>query len=288
MPELVPTWERLTALAGGGDRQARMLSLYCPTPYLAGCSQLIWTGRNPVLIRNYDYHPKFCEGVLLLSRWHETRVIASSDSLWGVLDGMNEHGLAATLAFGGRPVVGPGFGMPLILRYVLEFCRSVDEAAAVLARVPSHMTYTIGLLDGAGAHATVYVSPDRSARVVDARVSTNHQGQVEWPEYAALTRTVNRAAILDELAERPDTTPDDIIRQFTRPPIVSRNWKQAFGTLYTAAYRPRDGQVEYRWPHGSWEQSFDAFVEGEAVISYPGAASGPGAGLRLGPVDVAD
>jgi predicted choloylglycine hydrolase len=201
---------------------------------------------------------------------------------------IREHGLAATLAFGGRPVVGAGFGMPLILRYVLEFCRSIDEAIAVLARVPSHMAYTIGLLDRAGAHATVFVSPDRPARVVDARVSTNHQEQVEWPEYAALTRTEDRAAFLEDLASRADTTPDEIIRQFTRPPIVSRNWKQAFGTLYTAAYRPRDGQVEYRWPHGSWEQSFEAFVEGEAVISYPGAASGPGGGLRLGPVDTAD
>ena len=35
MPELVPAYERLVDLAGGGDVAARMLSLYRPPPYLA-------------------------------------------------------------------------------------------------------------------------------------------------------------------------------------------------------------------------------------------------------------
>ena len=31
MPELLPTYDRLTALAGGSDRAARFLSTWCPT-----------------------------------------------------------------------------------------------------------------------------------------------------------------------------------------------------------------------------------------------------------------
>lgn len=268
MPELFPIWERLTALAGGGDRPARMLSLYCPTPYLVGCSQLLWTADEPVLIRNYDYHPHYCEGVFLLSRWTGTRVIAASDSLWGALDGMNEHGLAATLAFGGRQVVGEGFGMPLILRYVLEVCRTVADGVAVLKRVPSHMAYTVGLIDASGAHATVFVSPDRATEVSDARISTNHQGRVEWPEYAALTGTVAREASLRSAVAQPDASPDRLVRQFLRPPLASRNWDRAFGTLYTAAYRPATGRVEYRWPHGGLEQGFADFSETVTVVTY--------------------
>ncbi|MDH3414124.1 MAG: hypothetical protein OEM98_16785, partial [Gammaproteobacteria bacterium] len=42
MPELVPTYEALTELAGGGDLAARGLGLYCPPPYLTGCSQAVW------------------------------------------------------------------------------------------------------------------------------------------------------------------------------------------------------------------------------------------------------
>jgi predicted choloylglycine hydrolase len=55
MPELVPLWESMIDLCGGGDLVARLLSLYCPTPYLSGCSQAAWLRYNPILVRNYDY-----------------------------------------------------------------------------------------------------------------------------------------------------------------------------------------------------------------------------------------
>ena len=42
MPELVPAYDRVVELAGGGDLAARMLSLYKPPPYLAACSQGAW------------------------------------------------------------------------------------------------------------------------------------------------------------------------------------------------------------------------------------------------------
>ena len=32
------------------------------------------------------------------------------DCLWGLLDGVNDAGLALSLTFGGRPQVGAGFG----------------------------------------------------------------------------------------------------------------------------------------------------------------------------------
>ena len=58
MPELVPAYEHVVELAGGGDLAARMLSLYKPPPYLAACSQGVWTREGgPMLVRNYDYAP---------------------------------------------------------------------------------------------------------------------------------------------------------------------------------------------------------------------------------------
>ena len=65
MPELVPAYERVVELAGGGDLAARMLSLYKPPPYLAACSQGVWTRDGaPLLVRNYDYAPSRFEGVV--------------------------------------------------------------------------------------------------------------------------------------------------------------------------------------------------------------------------------
>src|SRR3954471_4379729 len=47
VPELVPVWERVVELAGGGDLAARMLSLYDPPPLMAGCSQAVVSGPPP-------------------------------------------------------------------------------------------------------------------------------------------------------------------------------------------------------------------------------------------------
>ncbi|HXV63618.1 MAG TPA: C45 family peptidase [Vicinamibacteria bacterium] len=269
MPELVPTWEKLTKLGGGSDQVARMLSLYRPTPYLAGCSQALWTRDEPVLVRNYDYHPGRCEGVILKSAWNGTKVIASLDSLWGALDGLNEHGLAVSLAFGGRREVGDGFGIPLVLRYLLEFCTCVDEAVSVLKRVPSHMAYTVSLLDAAGRSATVFVGPGHEHEVVEHRVATNHQRRVVWREHAELTGTVERLAFLEGRIEDASERIDRFIDRFLEPPLLATSYERAFGTLYTAVYWPRRGKVEFRWPNRSWHQSFDLFVEGVSVIDYP-------------------
>jgi len=284
MPELVPMWERLTDLAGGTDRAARLLSLYCPTPYLVACSQALWTRGEPWLVRNYDFHPAQCEGTILLSRWNGTRVLASTDSLWGVLDGMNEHGVAVSLAFGGRPAVGRGFAITLILRYVLETCRTTDDAVRVLQRVPSHMVYTIGIVDAAGRHATVYVSPDRPTQVCDTRVSTNHQSVSEWPEYTALTRSEARAAALRAALEAPGMTPERLVDLCGRPPIASADWDRSFGTLYTVAYRPRAGAAHFRWPSTQWDLSFDRFTTMNMTVRYaPGAGSHRGEPHRTTP-----
>ena len=65
MPELVPTYDRLCELAGGGDLEARFLSMWCPPPYMAGCSQAAWVRGNPTLVRNYDYDPRYFDGRFL-------------------------------------------------------------------------------------------------------------------------------------------------------------------------------------------------------------------------------
>ncbi|MBI3453087.1 MAG: hypothetical protein HY057_09755, partial [Rhodospirillales bacterium] len=170
MPELLPTYERLCDLAGGGDMAARFLSLYRPPAYITGCSQAIWPGDEPILLRNYDYSPALCEGVILLSRWHGRAVLAMVDCLWGALDGVNEAGLAVSLTFGGRRVVGDGFGVPLILRYILEFCDTTADAVAVLKRVRSHMAYNVTAIDKSGAFATALMAPDGETRITQLPV----------------------------------------------------------------------------------------------------------------------
>ena len=265
MPELASTYDRLCELSGGGDLEARMLSMWRPPSYLSGCSQGVWTRGEPVLVRNYDYAPDRLEGTILCTSWEGRRVIGMSDCLWGLLDGVNDAGLAVSLAFGGRRVVGEGFGVPLVVRYLLQICSTVAEARAVLARLPFHLAHTLTLVDSSGAYVTAYLSPDRGAVFRDVAVATNHQGDVEWIEHARATKSLERERLIGSALAEADG-PDAFAATFLRAPLYSCDRTGGMGTLYTAVYEPARGAVTYRWPGSAWAQSFGRFQTGTRTI----------------------
>ena len=262
MPELMPAYERAVELAGGGDLAARMLSLYKPPPYLAACSQGAWTREGgPMLVRNYDYAPSRFEGIVWHSRFLEKRVIGTSDCMWGLLDGVNEDGRAASHRWGGPRARGDGFGIPIVMRYLLETCSTVDQARVVLARLPYSLSHNITLVDREGRFLTAYLSPDREPIFREFPVATNHQGIVEWPEQARATRTIEREQVIVRLLEDPSVTGTDFSDAFLRAPLFSTSYANGFGTLYTAAYHVAEGRVDIRWPAHSWSLGFDSFEE---------------------------
>ncbi len=269
MPELVPTYEALCEAVGGGDLEARFLSYYCPPRYLSGCSQAVWPGKEPMLVRNYDYAPELSDGVILHSRWNGRWVLGVSDGLFGLVDGINQAGLAVSLTFGGRTIVGDGFGVPLILRYVLEFCDTADQAAETLKRIPCHMAYNVTAVDRAGRHMTAYLSPDRGAVITDARVATNHQEHVEWHQHARATATVERERFLLQRLTLHDEPAERFTAAFLRPPLYSTAYGRGFGTLYTAVYWPKRGIAEYRWPGETWSHRVRSAKAGTRRVRFP-------------------
>jgi predicted choloylglycine hydrolase len=260
MPELVPMWEQLIALAQADEQDARLLSFYCPAPSLSGCSQAVWTRYTPTLVRNYDFSPALCEGRIMKTRWFDTSVIATTDCLWGVLDGMNEHGLTVSLAYGGKDTVGEGFGIALILRYVLEFCSTVDEAVKVLCRVPAHMAYNVTLLDAYGQVRTVELCPCTTPNVTYKPLAVNHQGDFELTNYAMFSHSYERQQTLLAKLYDPLSTVESFVNTFEVSPLRATNYAQGFGTLYTAIYNPQLRAMEYRWPNRvRMHQSFAYF-----------------------------
>ena len=264
MPELVPTYERVCALAGGGDLEARFLAMWAPPSYLAGCSQAVWRLGDPVLARNYDYAPERLEGSILHTNWVRP-VIGSGDCTWGLLDGINDAGLAVSLAFGGRKVVGSGFGVPLVVRYLLETCETTEHARTTLRRLPYHLAHTLTIVDRSADVCTAYLAPDRDVVLSDAVVATNHQERVEWREHARATKSVERERALEELLEASATT-EQFIEAFLRPPLYAIADDRRMDTLYTVAYHVGEGRAEFRWPGIRWDQSFGGFVAGVRVV----------------------
>jgi predicted choloylglycine hydrolase len=264
MPELVDTWERLVDLADGDDLAARCLSLWRPPAFITGCSQAAWTreGSDPVLVRNYDYPASRLEGTIASTAWTGRRVIGMTDCLSGLLDGINDAGLAVSLTFGGRRATGAGFGVPLVVRYLLETCGTAADARAVLERMPVHAPQNITVLDRSGAWLTAYAGPDRTPEFSRYPATTNHQGRVEWPEYVRAIRSVERERrLLDRMVDRA-LDRDAFVDGFLEPPLHSTAHAHGFGTVYTAAYFPAEGGVEYRWPGFRWPQSFADFAPG--------------------------
>lgn len=267
MPEFIPTYERLRTLAGNDHVAARFLTGYQPPAYISGCSQAICTN-PPQLVRNYDYHPHLSEGTLIKTNWNGKEVMGIGDCLSGLVDGINSDGLVVSLTFGGRKVVGKGFGIPFIIRYVLEFCSNVEEAVEALSRIPSHMAYNIMVLDKTGSHKMLQVAPDHLPIITPFKVSTNHQGKVDWPEHAQFSKTLERESFLKKLLDTSNQNAENIAQAFLEPPLFNRQYNDGFGTVYTSVYRPAEGRMELRWPEQTLKQSFTNFTEGSTLITY--------------------
>lgn len=261
MPQLVSHWERLVELTGNDSLAAKMLTMWRMPAVASGCSQVVVPGSEPLLVRNYDYDPQLFEGVVASTNYSgQRRVIGTSDLLWGLVDGMNEDGLAVSLTLGGRPGSGDGFGIPIVIRYLLETCSDVDEAIAALGSIPVAQAYNISLVDTAGRHATVYVAPGEPAEVSDLRAATNHRlTVVEHPHIADSLRSPQRQhTLFDALSDfESGGSAGELVDAFTRQPLRTDAYDRGFGTLYTAVYRPAEGTVTYQWPGRSWTRHFD-------------------------------
>jgi predicted choloylglycine hydrolase len=265
MPELLRPYDRVCALVGDDDLAHRVLSQYRPPPVVEGCSQAIWLGSDgPALVRNYDFPLDVVTDRFELTSWHGRNVLAKAQRPWGgCLDGMNQDGLVASMTFGGGRASARGFSIILMMRYVLETCRTVDEASAALSRIPVAMSHNVALLDRTGAHAILFLGPDRAPAISRQRACTNHQ---EVAPATDMSRSAEREKALLRLLDDPDVTLRGLIARFLEPPLYSR--RKGSPTVYTAIYRPAEGSVDYLWPGASRRQRTDEFTPGEYTHDY--------------------
>ena len=197
---------------------------------------------RPMLVRNYDYAPSRMEGVIWSTAPAQRRVIGMSDCLWGLLDGMNDAGLAVSLTFGGRRVAGRRVRHPDRRALPAGDVRGRRGARATLARLPYSLSHNLTMVDRAASVLTAYLSPDREPIFREFPAATNHQGIVEWPEQARATRTIERERLHRRPARRPRRRRTRSSTRSCGPRLFSTAYASGFGTLYTAAYRAARGR----------------------------------------------
>jgi len=109
--------------------------------------------------------------------------------------------------------------------------------------------------------------PDRAVEVTRRKVVTNFHHHVEWPEHARATHAEERLASLQQRIDAAGPL-QDAVNALLQPPLFQSAYLRGYGTLYSAAYRPRSGGVELLWPGQRWAQTMDAFVDGQREIVY--------------------
>ncbi len=252
MPEMERMMERLAEVAPEDETLREFLTFWCPPRYLTNCSQVVSSDSyGPFLIRNYDLDPTLNELTVLRSAWRGKKVIGMVDGLSGMSDGINEHGLAVSLSFGGRLVVGRGFGVPIIIRYLLEVCTDVQDAVEVLRLVPSHMSYNLTLTDRSGKSVTAFIAPDRPPMFRSQNWATNHQLGVELSGHGRFSATLERAEVLQNTISGGVVDAESLKRIFLSKPVFTTNYGQGFGTVFTSLYRPDTASLELLFSSGS-------------------------------------
>jgi predicted choloylglycine hydrolase len=275
MPEIIPVYEQMVELAGGGDHAARFLAQYCPPPLFRGCSQAVYIEEEAVLVRNYDYSPYVFDGLVMRSKFDQRAVVAMIDCMSGVLDGINSDGLAVSMSFGGRQEFGTGFGIPLVLRYLLEYAGNVAEACELLEHIPVHGAYNVMLLDRDANFETIAIAAGQQPQKLGTKVSTNHQPGSSWPIYEEKVSTHLRYQYLDTITAARQLSAQQFSRQFLLPPLYNNQFGRGFGTLYSAAFYPRTGTCEYLWPEHSWTFDCSKFEERSHTVNFYDPAGYP-------------
>ena len=76
-------------------------------------------------------------------------------------DGVNEYGLAIGLTFIYPHIRKPGLNAGMLLRYVLEKCKTTKEAIHVLRQLPIASAQTLTIADSIGDLAVVECNPEK-------------------------------------------------------------------------------------------------------------------------------
>ena len=120
-----------------------------------GCTQIASKFEGQCyLARSYDFSDTIYDFRLATNHYKDSyRSIGFACSIYGRLDGMNEHGLAISMAAAGMPGAQSsheGIHFWTLIRVLLDRCSTVNEARELIRDVPSIAVVNLMLVDASG------------------------------------------------------------------------------------------------------------------------------------------
>ncbi len=191
-PEIV---EEIRGMADGlqidyMDIASFLFTMYCFVFHnKCSCLAFSYKGKT-VFARNSDFIvsiEKLCDSAYY--RLKGAYSFIGNTTAWTEMeDGINEYGLAVGLTFIYPIEIKPGFNAGMLVRYILEKCKTTEEAIRVLKKLPIASPQTITLADKAGnivvvecnCHRVVVLAPKQGKNYV---FTTNHFVSEEMGKY---------------------------------------------------------------------------------------------------------
>jgi predicted choloylglycine hydrolase len=232
------------------------------SPQMSTCSQVsvlsaITEDEHSYLGRNYDYDTTRDDRVLCTTRAKgKASHIGFTAFLYGRHDGMNEHGLIASLTgtgVFGVPLKKRGVVVWVAIRSILDSCRDVNEALALLERIPVGDFDSLMLLDRSNNVALVeYADGVSSVKMADFNdqegylYSVNHYRLAPMREFNKMNvGIIGHSRLRGEAIEStieplmPKVTKEDIkcLLSTCHPKgLCNHYYDDGFGTLWSVIY----------------------------------------------------
>lgn len=260
-------WEELMGLKDSLDLTDHEVLLnlahYRISPKNSGCSVYF----DPQhFIRNYDYHPNTYDGIYKLFKPdHGYAHIGPASRVTGRMDGMNEHGLVAAYNFMNRKAPFDGFTCFIISRFILELCKTADDARHLLKSLPHRGGFSYIIQD---KNNDSFIAEASSRNVVfrNDHVCTNH--------YLGMTEENRR--YVKESKERLDIVKDikapekaELVDLFSNKDhgLYVDNYRSWSGTIHTSYYDKNHLTTDIRIGSGGFNHfDFGAWIGGDTSL----------------------
>lgn len=198
-PEIL---EEIYGIADGQqmDRQLFIQFLLSMYSYTAEnfCTSFVVSKQDQIFFgRNSDFacHLEESYDSCYYNLEDQNAFIGNTTSFCEMEDGVNEYGLAVGLTFIYPVVRKPGFNAGFLVRYLLEKCKSVEEAILALKTLPIGSSQTLVLGDGTGDYALV----ECNAEKMEIQRQPSCKFVVATNDFRLPTMSIYKAPIQDEI-----------------------------------------------------------------------------------------